>query len=254
MTLPLFPKLYSAESMSKIEMTKSLIDELLEEKIPLKTVLFDSWYSDKKIIKKCMTKGIRVICGVKTNRVVSLKKGEWINLGTFSKNVKLEEFNNYMIDDHIYEIADYDVKLKSIPKVKLFVSREYNEKLGKWNDNFHLINTNKKDTVIQTIRAYALRWLIETYHRDIKQNLGFASNQGRKSSRIVRHSILVTIAYIALKCFMLSRGLSMTIGECIKHIQDSEMNNFVKKIVLIEDKQERIETFERLFIRKTAKV
>ena len=94
---------------------------------------------------------------VKTNRVVRLKKELWLNLGTFSKNVKLKEFDNYMIDDHTYEIASYEAKLRSIPKVKLLVSREYNEKQRKWNDNFHLINTNKKNTVIQTIRAYALR-------------------------------------------------------------------------------------------------
>jgi len=51
--LPLFPELYSKNTDSKIEMAKTLIDKINDSSIKIDTVLFDSWYSDEKIIKKC---------------------------------------------------------------------------------------------------------------------------------------------------------------------------------------------------------
>ena len=46
----------------------------------------------------------------------------------------------------------------------------------------------------------------------------------------------------------------MTIGECIAHIQNSEMDDFVREIVDIDDKETRMNLFENSFIRETAEV
>lgn len=251
--LPLFPKLYSKNSDSKIEMAKDIIDTVLAV-LPLDCVLFDSWYSDKKIIKKCMTKGVKVVCGIKTNRNISLERGEWQKLSSFSKSVPEKELENYYIDDVKYRIANYKVKLNGIPNVRMLVSHEYNEKNKAWNKAFHLISTDLNDTPVKIIRQYGLRWTIETYHRDIKQNLGFASAYLQKGEGIVRHSIFVALAYAILKLFMFYRGMNLTIGECCTYIQDKEMNDFIREIIEIEDKEARINFFEEVFIRETAQV
>ena len=104
------------------------------------------------------------------------------------------------------------------------------------------------------IRRYRIRWFIETYHRDIKQNLGFAKVFLRKKEGIVRHSILASMAYAVLKLFMFFRGLSMTIGECCTYIQNKEMDGFIREMIEVEDRETRINLFEDLFIRRTAKV
>lgn len=70
--LPLFPELYSPKSNSKIEMSKTLVDKLNRNKVKINNVLFDSWYSDEKLIKKCKSFGSRVVCGIKTNRIVKI--------------------------------------------------------------------------------------------------------------------------------------------------------------------------------------
>lgn len=46
----------------------------------------------------------------------------------------------------------------------------------------------------------------------------------------------------------------MTIGECCAYIQNKETDDFIREIIEIEDKKERISMFEMVFIRKTAKV
>jgi len=39
---------------------------------------------------------------------------------------------------------------------------------------------------------------------------------------------------------MFSRGLDLTIGECITNIQDTEMDGFIREIIEIDDKKTRI--------------
>ncbi len=251
--MPLFPKLYSKNTDSKIEMAKNTID-WVHSKLKLYSVLFDSWYSDKKIINKCLTRGIKVVCGIKANRKISLRKGIWEGLAAFSRNVKLKDMQVHVIDESTYNVKSLTVKLNGIPKVRLIISREWDEKKKKWGDRFHLISTMEEDTPVQIIRHYSIRWYIETYHRDIKQNLGFATAFFRKKEGIVRHAIFSTLAYAILKLFMLCRGLTMTIGECCAYVQDKGMDDFIREIVEVEDAGERINLFEEMFIRKTAKV
>ncbi|MFH1645246.1 MAG: transposase [Candidatus Omnitrophota bacterium] len=251
--LPLFPKLYSDETESKIQMAKDTIDKVMFS-LSIDCVIFDSWYSDKKIINKCLAKGIKVVCGIKTNRNISLKRGEWKKLSSFSKSVPKKKLENYWIDEIKYKIADYKVKLNGIPMVKMLVSHEYNEKNEKFNKAFHLISTDRNDNPCLIIRQYRIRWSIEVFHRDIKQNLGFAGYYLQKGEGIVRHSIFVTLAYAVLKLFMFFRGLKMTIGECCAYVQDKEMDEFIREIIEIEDKETRIKMFEEVFIRETAQV
>jgi hypothetical protein len=251
--LPLFPKLYSDNTESKIEMARETIDAVMNA-MPLYGVVFDSWYSEKQIIKKCITHGIKVICGIKSNRNISLDRGEWQNLSVFTEDIQEDELKNYFIDEITYRIAAFKVKLNGIPFVKMLVSHEYNEKTKRWNKPFHLISTNKKDNVAEIIRQYRFRWLIEVYHRDIKQNLGFANSFLQRREAIVRHAIFVAIAYAILQLFMFYRGMHMTIGECCAYIQDKEMDDFIREIIEIEDREARINLFEEVFIRKTAQV
>ena len=251
--LPLFPKLYSKNTDSKIEMAKDTIDMVCGY-VNLHSVVFDSWYSDKKIIKKCMTRGIKVVCAIKTNRIISRDGGKWISLASVSRNVGLNDMQTHVVDEATYRVKSLSAKLNGIPHVALIISREWEDKKNKWGKRFHLISTDKRDTPVQIIRHYSIRWCIETYHRDIKQNLGFAAAFFRRKEGIVRHSIFSTLAYAILKLFMLCRGLSMTIGECCAYIQDQGMDDFIREIVEIENTSERVNYFEEVFIRKSAKV
>lgn len=251
--LPLFPQLYSKNTESKIEMAANLID-IAHQKIGVNTVIFDSWYSDKKLINKCRTKNIRVVCVIKTNRNISLKRGEWQSLSTFSQNVKGEETSDYHIDEEKYKIADYIVKLNGIPQVKMIISYVWSDDQKKWSDPFHLISTKIEDTPIEIIKKYKTRWFIETYHRDIKQNLGFAKLFVRKKEGIVRHAIFCSLAYAALKIFMFLRGMKNTIGDCISYIQNEEMDEFMQEIIEVENKRTRVKRFEQLFKRDIQKL
>jgi len=252
--LPLFPELYSKNTDSKIAMAKDLVTKLTEAEVKIHTVLFDSWYSDKTLIKTCLEASIRVICGIKTNRKVKFFRGrKYYSLSFVSKKSRVQNLYECEIDSKKYAVWSKEAYLNGLPLSRLVISRELLEdQLG--NQTAHFISTNLDDTDEEILRTYKIRWKIETYHRDIKQNLGFAGAFFRNKEGIVRHAIFVAIAYALLSLFMFTKGVVMTIGTCCEYLRDKVQSDLVSEIVMIEDKDERLEKFEEVFISKSRKV
>ena len=252
--LPIFPELYSKNTISKIEMANNLIDKLNNYSIKIHTAEFDSWYSDDDLINKCISNGTRVICSIKTNRKIKFKcTRKWRSLSFITERINPTGYPELKIDDKKYRVANYQVRLNKMKLVNLIVSHQWDEDKKVWN-KIHLISTNPNDTPEKIIRAYKIRWSIETYHRDIKQNLGFADTYLRKRESIVRYTILVTIAYAILKLFMYSRGITQTIGECCNYLLDKSMKTVLIEIIETEDKSQRKELFQEAFINKIRQV
>jgi hypothetical protein len=246
--MPLFPELYSKNTDSKIEMAQSLIDNLSSINIKIHTVLFDSWYSDEKIINKCIKTKARVICTIKTNRnIIQKDHNRKISLSFISERIHSQKLTTCYIDDKKYETWSKLVRLNGLPFVKMIIS-EQKDKEDNLAGKAHLISTNIKDSTEEIIRTYKLRWKIETYHRDIKQNLGFATVFFARREGIIRHAILASITYAVLSLFMFRKGISMTIGECCTYLKEKSTISLVREIVVIENKPERLERFEEVFI------
>ena len=246
--LPIFPELYSKNTDSKIEMAKDLITKLTQAKIHIHTGLFDSWYSDKTLIKACLKAKIRVICAIKTNRKVRFFKARKYNsLSHISQQTKVQKLHEIKIKDKTYDTWLKEVYLNKLPLMRLVISHERID--GKISDHaIHLISTNTKDTAMEILQTYKIRWHIETYHRDIKQNLGFAKAFFRKKEGIVRHAIFVALAYATLSLFMYTKGIAMTIGNCCEYLRDKANSDLVAEIIGIEDRATRVNRFEEIFI------
>lgn len=244
--MPIFPELYSKNTDSKIGMAQSLIDMLELAKIKLNTVLFDSWYAEEILIKKCIKTRARVICSIKTNRKIKIgKERKWRKLSFVSERIHSQKMDKKNIENKIYDVYSFIVTLNHLPSMKLVISEQIDddELVGK----AHLISTNIKDDAEEIIRIYKLRWKIETYHRDIKQNLGFATVFFARREGIIRHAILASITYAVLRLFMFRTGKSMTIGECCAYLKDKSTISLVREIVVIESKPKRLEKFEEVF-------
>jgi len=159
--------------------------------------LFDSWYADKSLIKLIKTKGIRVICQVKTNRSIKQKDGSYTSLKQHTKGVFLTE--EYWIDGTLYRAEKQIAKLKKVPLGAIVFSEQFFSKQKVWSKHVHLFSTRTQDSTIQIIRAYKQRWAIEVMHRDLKQYMGFDKAMIRSKKGVVRHSILSVIAYAVLQ-------------------------------------------------------
>ena len=253
--LPLFPKLYSKKTQSKIELAKRII-EYASSKIRISQVIIDSWYVCNEIIKLCLKKGLTLIGNIKSNRLIQFEEGVWIKLSKYYKSIsrKRKEFQTLIIDDKTYKVHSKIVKLKKVGEIKLVISRQWLEDKKKWSRPFYIICTDVSKSDICILGEYTKRWSIETFHKDIKQNLGLEAYQMRLRKGITRHLILVTLAYAILKLMMFFKKVSWTIGECIKYIQDKEFDDLVIEIVNVDDKNERIRKAKEMLLNENAKV
>jgi len=250
--LPIFPKLYSKKTESKIELAKELI-QLAFKKIRINEVIIDSWYMATDIIKFCLKRNLDVIGCLKSNRKVSFDRGERIKLKTYFKKLKEKDFQPMIIDDATYHIHEKIVRIKHIGFVKILISQEWKKEEKKWSKPFYLMSTDVKKSAVQIVRIYANRWSIETFHRDIKQNFGLEACQVRGRKGIIRHLILVTLAYAVLKFWMSLHGVVWTLGEVVRYIQGRLFDDLIITLVEEESKVKRWKLAEQ-FISKTAKV
>ena len=253
--LPLFPKLYSKKTQSKIELAKRII-EYASSKIRISQVIIDSWYVCNEIIKLCLKKGLTLIGNINSNRLIQIEEGIWIKLSKYYKSIsrKRKEFQTLIIDDKTYKVHSKIVKLKKVGEIKLVISRQWLEDKKKWSRPFYIICTDVSKSDICILGEYTKRWSIETFHKDIKQNLGLEAYQMRLRKGITRHLILVTLAYAILKLMMFFKKVSWTIGECIKYIQDKEFDDLIIEIVNVDDKNERIRMAKEMLLNENAKV
>lgn len=253
--LPLFPKLYSKKTQSKIELAKQII-EYACARIKISQVIIDSWYVCNDIINLCLKKGLILIGNIKSNRLIQFENGTWIKLSKYSKSIsrKKKAFQTAIIDEATYKIHSIVVRLKKAGVVKIIISRQWREDKKKWSRPFYIVCTDINKPDICIIREYTKRWSIETFHKDIKQYLGLEAYQMRLKKGITRHIILVTLAYAILKIMMFFKKVYWTIGECIKYIQDKEFDNLIIEIIEIEDKQERRKMANLLLLNENAKV
>ncbi|MEK6837422.1 MAG: IS701 family transposase [Nanoarchaeota archaeon] len=249
---PVFPKLYSKKTESKIELAKELIS-YADEKLKLKEVIMDSWYMSVELIKECLKRGLDVVGCVKSNRTAYFKANEKEKLSKYYKSLKKKDFTTYIIDDATYRIHERIVRMKHIGFVKLLVSREWNADDKKWSRPFYLISANTTKSAVQIIRTYSERWSIETFHRDIKQNLGLEACQVRGRKGITRHLILVALAYAVLKFWTCFQSLTWTIGEAIRYIQGRMFDDLIITIVEENNREARWRLAEP-FISKNARV
>ena len=249
---PLFPKLYSKKTQSKIEFAKDLI-AFADDKLRLKEVIMDSWYTSVNIIKTCFKRKLDVIGCVKSNRTAYFKVDEKEKLSKYYKNLKKKDFTTFIVDESTYRIHERIVRMKHIGFVKLLISREWDSDKKKWSRPFYLISTNTTKSPFQIIRTYAERWSIETFHRDIKQNLGLEAYQVRGRMGITRHLIFVVLAYAVLKFWACLHNVTWTIGEAIRHIQGRTFDDLVITIVEEPNLQKRRMLAEP-FISKNARV
>ena len=249
---PLFPKLYSKKTQSKIGFAKDLI-RFADEKLRLKEVIMDSWYMSVELIKECLKRKLDVIGCVKSNRTAYFKKDEKEKLSKYYKSLKKKDFTTFIIDESTYQIHERIVRMKHIGFIKLLMSREWNADEKKWSRPFYLISTNTQKSAVQIIRTYAERWSIETFHRDIKQNLGLEAYQVRGRLGITRHLILTVLAYAVLKFWTCLQNVTWTIGEAIRRIQGITFDDLIITIVEETDLQKR-RKLAQPFISKNARV
>jgi len=199
-----------AENCTKHEILEQLIACSVRKGILAKYLLGDSWFGCKKNIKLALKYNMIGIYRMKRSNTKYIFQGKEYKISELYMLVKrrLEKSNknNWKTATLTVSLNISDKKGKEdfIP-VKLVFTTPKNPKRGEWAI---FLTTDIEMTAEKVLQIYAMRWGIEVYFKEIKQNMGFLDEQ---TGNYVSHHAsihLAAIRYLLLFDSMHQRGCS----------------------------------------------
>ena len=180
---------------TKPDIFLNLLKRFLILKIPIKTIMFDSFFTSKEIMK-------------------------WLNKNEFTFTTRIKKNRTIFIDDKQYMLSEYGLKedesivcnLKGIKQaVKIVMFYHKDEYVYACSNNISLSNDELK-------AQYKSRWECEVFHRESKQKLGLESFQVEDWQKLVNHVGFVCLAYSLLS--ILRQKCGGSIGDIKFDLQD----------------------------------
>lgn len=179
---------------TKIELAIELIHDVMSRNIPANAFTFDSWFLCKNMAD--VIKGYKkaYVARAKSNRVIWIKDVKW-SISDFAKSIPAKKFKVIEIKGKSYMAYSLTCKMSKLGKVRICICREKDD-----DKNLFYLVTNMLDWEERKIlETYGMRWNIECFYKDAKQELGFESYQMRKLEGIMKHWYLVFLAYSLLR-------------------------------------------------------
>lgn len=211
-------------ALDKIEMSIKMIKSFIMKNFSVDYVLADSWFITEKFIKEIQLikskKKINIIGLLKSNRILVIKnktvKADLIP-ELERKNIK---YCKKFKCNYITLIAEY----KGIT-LKIFWVKMKGQQSWKM-----LVTTDEKLSFIEAMKNYQIRWSIEVFFKDCKQNLGLNRCQSTDFDAYIASISICFMNYIVLS---LRRRFDdyETIGGIFKEIKENFLEETIIEII-----------------------
>lgn len=186
--VPVDYRIYQKETDGKTK--NDLLIELLKRAVrrgfsPL-YVLFDSWYSSLENLKFIRSKGLKFICNLKSNRIVSCNRVPM-------------------------PISDLKLTNKQVKKVWLkgFGHILVCKVVAPNGDSTYLATNDLSLTSYRRFTGhFQQRWNIEEFHRGIKQTTGIEKCYSVKARSQKNHIFAAFVAFVRLEAVRISQSIS----------------------------------------------
>lgn len=246
---------------TKIDLAMELIESAIRHKLRFSVVLFDSWYLAEELVKLLQRRRKDWISILKKNR--NLEVNSFVLKDAHNQPIKLQgphiavqdlvplipasAYRPVKVEDHTYWAFTFTVRIPKLGKVRLVISYENADLTGA----YAVLVTNRVDwTAQRVIATYLLRWPIETFYQDGKENLGLDEYLMRNAEAIGKHWCLVFVAYsfLHLDCLPPTRSEGSlpvkTIGEACRQ----QAQALIQKLILVaHDKLQQGQSAEEVF-------
>ena len=228
---------------SKIEIAKQLIAKAAEAGFDFDCVIYDVWYFNFEMTSYTQSLGKDWVAGCKINRVILTGNGE-ASLAGFLKTIPEEEFQKVTVKtkegERVFFTYAKNVTLKSHhQRVRVVLSYE-----DKIEGEPKVLATNRLNWDVKTIlETYLLRWSIDAFYRDAKQELGLEDYEVRKLSGTKRHWLMVFLADTLLQLGLKSsplveyvKGGFRTAGSTCRYAALEVLRSFVDLVMRLAPK------------------
>jgi len=193
------------------------------------TIIFDTWYSNERVINACKESNKHYITQIKSNRNVTIyhKKSA---VSSCDKYIKPENWE-YFTHGAKFRIFATSAFISGIGNVHLVFSQMFNDYKKEWGETRYIISDMVEKESKILVKEYLTRVGIEGFHREAKQNTGLEGYLLRNNRGIEKYLFLVMLTYATLVMQKLSMKLTKTIGEMCEE----------NKIFVYEKAYERIQ-------------
>jgi hypothetical protein len=177
-------------SKDKISTALSMVKTAIKKGVTAKYVLIDSWFTTEKFIDEIhkIKKDLFVIGLMKTNRIIAIQGNK--HKANLIPELKRKQIK-YCRKLKCHYIA-LNINYKGI-EMKAFWIKIKGQQTWKM-----LICSDQKLTFIKTMKYYQIRWSIEVFFKDCKQNLNLNSCQSTDFDTNIAHISIVFMNYIIL--------------------------------------------------------
>lgn len=173
------------------------------------TVLMDSWYACAPVLLAIQEARWTFLAAIKSNRLIRVN-GQKCSVRHLAKGLRFVSVQ--YSKKRRFKIAKRIVELPKVGSILLFIS---SDKKGQR----YFITNNLSMTEVGMVRLYAQRYGIETFHREIKQFLGFEELFMRSWTGVQTHWTLVGIAY---NMIVLCNGKrSRSFRQMVRHFRET---------------------------------
>ena len=191
---------------TKIDLAIDLVRSAIRHRLRFDILLFDGWYLSETLVAEAARRRKKWISLLKKNRNLETNsfklkdangqpiqfEGEHVSVEEFVKKIPANAFKMVVVNEKTYWTFSLTVRIPSLGKVRLVISYEN----GKLTDTYVVLVTNALDwEAKRIISAYLLRWPIETFYQDGKEQLGLDEYLMRDAKAIGKHGCLVFVAY-----------------------------------------------------------
>ena len=176
------------EFQSKVDLAVEVLEEAASMGAKF-TVLLDAWYACQRVLNSVAERGWRYLAAIKSNRRIVLE-GNKSYVRHLAKGPR--SYQRVRLSRKRWvKVAKRIVLLPKVGLVALFIIKTRGE-------TKYLISNDLELTPAQAVKLYGGRWSIETWHRDLKQHLGFAELWVRSWQACQRHWTLCLVTHNTL--------------------------------------------------------
>jgi hypothetical protein len=174
-----------ADGKKKTEHVLDMLDLLQERRVIYQKVLFDAAYASKQILNKIHTYGKYFYCNIKKNHRACVIEQE------------AKDCNYQAVENLVIPHTGVSIRLNKLsPSIILTLFRS---QVSTNRTDYLVTNDRSMIDLEQIEKENSRRWMIEQFHREIKQVTGIESCQCRKNRSQRNHICCSLMVWICFK-------------------------------------------------------
>lgn len=182
--------------VSKNEMLRSMVSQMIHNQLPFKYVLADSWYASSENMRFIEQKKKFFIFPLKSNRLIALNQ-EARHQGNWTKIENLDIPNNTPVKAWLKDL-----------EIPIFLIKQVLTNKDSSTEVRFLVSNDFSLSGADFTTLYNKRWSVEEYHKSLKQHTAVAKSPTRTIKTQSNHLFASVVAYLKLEKMKLAHKLN----------------------------------------------